>query len=219
MAATPARPLQKRGSPAPQGARRGLGLLISVLLLVAPLALLASYLLPRLQPDDQAVAGMVAANALYSGGQFELAARAYAQLGEQGFGGEALLHNHGLALLHAGRVDEAVAAWRHAQEQHPRSTAIRAALAEAEALQTSEASLAPAELAPLPPASGPLQEVRARWIARDEAAVLALLAWTVTAALLVVSIRSLRPSLRWLAGIASVPAAALVAFSLLLLLA
>lgn len=205
--------------PAARRSPRSLGLLLSVLLLLAPVALLAGLLLDRFTGDEQAVTTMVAANALYTGGQYDLAAQAYAQLQAQGRGGQALLYNHGLALLYAGRSAEADALLQRARALYPRDESIRLALAEARRMDAGQAAAAPVELAPaVMPVPG-LARLRADWVAADELAALALLLWTGCAALVLAAVRAPRLATRRLAAIGAVAAGLLLSAALLLLLA
>lgn len=209
--------------------RRGVELLLSVLLLAAPLTLLLSLVLPAGAGSEQPVTAMVAANALYAGGQFDLAAQAYAQLEAQGLGGQALLYNHGLALIEAGRAEEAIEALQRASAQYPRDDDIRAALAEAERLEAAQlqaqsagpvaAAVAPAGPEPAVPPRMLAERVRQSWLAADELAVLALLCWTGTAALLVTSMRAAGTGTRSLAAAGAVLFGLLMIAALLLMLA
>ena len=203
----------------PATAPRSLRLLLSVLLLLAPLALLAGLLLDRFTGDEQAVTTMVAANALYTGGQYDLAAQAYAQLQAQGLGGQALLYNHGQALLHAGRSAEAAAILEHARALYPREEAIRLALAEAQRMDAGQAAAVPVDLVPAAVPLSTLARLRTDWVAADELAAFALLLWTGCAALVLAAVRSPRRATRRLATVGAAAAGFLLAATLLLLLA
>ncbi len=81
--------------------------LVVILLLAAPLGALGGYLLGQRTAAGGANAAsggatMEAANALYNSGQYGIAAQAYQQLVDQGYGGRALLYNRGIAQLEAG---------------------------------------------------------------------------------------------------------------------
>ncbi len=192
-----------------QGMRKKLLLALVVLLLIAaPLAALGALALQQ-RPGNAATTSasttMQAANALFTTGQYDLAAQAYAQLVAQGHGGRALLHNLGVAQLEAGNAAAAVSALSAAQRAYPRDVNIRSALADAERLARSTAAplVAPegAEAGAEPltavtpfdeqsPAAAPgrLAQVRLEWLSGTELAIIALLLWTACAAMLLLAI-------------------------------
>ncbi len=202
--------------PAPQPAANGaaarantrLSLALVVLLLIAaPLLAVGTLLLqqrPRAADAAGAAISMEAANALYAAGQYDVAAQAYAQLLAQGYGGRALLYNQGVAYLQAGAAVEAVEALQAAQRAYPRDEVMRSALADAQRLArvtatldgpaSTDAEASPAPAAVAPRDAGLLAQVRLQWLSVTESALLALLLWSLLAALLLVALTAPRRS-------------------------
>ncbi len=127
-----------------------------------------------------------AASQLYAQGEYALAAQAYSQLIDQGYGDVALFFNRGLAYHQAGETAKAVASLREAAARAPRNEQIRAALAEIEAAAPPALNAATAtEVSPFAMAT--------RWLTADELAILALAFWMIIATLLLTAILRRQP--------------------------
>jgi tetratricopeptide (TPR) repeat protein len=116
-----------------------------------------------------------AAAQLYAQGDYALAARAYAQLVDQGYGNVELYYNLGLAQYRTGDLPQALANLRQAARLAPRNGQVRAALAE---LAAAAPAAVPAQ------ATGLLSKMAAlssRWLTHNELALLALGFWTLVA--------------------------------------
>ena len=116
-----------------------------------------------------------AAAQLYAQGDYALAAQAYAQLIDQGYGNVELYYNRSLAHYRAGDLTQALADLRQAAALAPRNSQIRAALAE---IAATAPAVAPGQ------ASGPydtLTILSSRWLTHNELALLALGLWTLVA--------------------------------------
>ena len=193
-------PQTAANAPGARARARLLLALVALLLLAAPLLAVGTLALqqrPRAGDAAGAAISMEAANALYAAGQYDVAAQAYAQLLAQGYGGRALLYNQGVAYLQAGAAVEAVDALQAAQRAFPRDVAMRSALADAQRLArvaapldgpaTTDAFASPSPAAPIQRDAGPLAQVRTQWLSATESALIALLLWSLLAALLLVA--------------------------------
>jgi tetratricopeptide (TPR) repeat protein len=113
-----------------------------------------------------------AAAQLYAQGDYALAAQAYTQLIDQGYGNVELYYNLGLAQYGAGDLTQALANLRQAALLAPRNGQVRAALAE---LAAAAPAAAPAQASGL---HGALATLSSRWFTHNELALLALGLWT-----------------------------------------
>ena len=141
----------------------------------------------RSDVERSTAAATQAASQLYAQGEYALAAQAYSQLIDQGYGDVALFFNRGLAYHQAGETARGVASLREAAALAPRNEQIRAALAEVEAAIPSAVIEATAtEDSPLATAM--------RWLTPNELATLALVFWMIIATLLLAAILRRQPA-------------------------
>lgn len=113
-----------------------------------------------------------AAAQLYAQGDYGLAAQAYGQLIDQGYGNVELYYNRGLAHYRAGDLPQALTNLRQAALLAPRNGQVRAALAEIAAAAPGAASVQ------APGLYGTLAALSSRWLTHNELALLALGIWT-----------------------------------------
>ncbi len=161
-----------------------------VIVLIATLLLGVSGLLlampDRSDVERSTAAATQAASQLYAQGEYALAAQAYSQLIDQGYGDVALFFNRGLAYHQAGETARGVASLREAAALAPRNEQIRAALAEVEAAVPPAVIEATAtEVSPLATAT--------RWLTPNELAILTLVFWMIITTLLLTAILRRQP--------------------------
>ena len=210
--------------PVARRAEGWIGWLLAGVLLLTPVLAGAAIALQMRGAGEAERAAMQAAGSLYARGEFALAAQAWQQLAEQGVGGTALNYNLGVAQLQAGELDGAVQTLRAARDRWPRNAEIRIALEEALRAQRVQvegpdgAPLAADQPAPEQPA-GAIARIKQRYVSRMELALGALLAWTLFAAMLVITLLAKRSRARSGGGIGAALSGIALLFLLVTLLA
>jgi len=157
---------------------------LAFLLLAAPLMGISGFLAQQNAAGEQARIAFSAANNLYTTGQFPLAQQAYRQMQSQGVESIELLYNLALTQLQLNDGIGAVETLQQAQRLDPRDGRIVTLLEHAESVAAGQgATLRLAEASLLP-------------LQQSEAALVALILWTVAGALAVVAILTKRNALR-----------------------
>lgn len=176
------------------------------LLLLAPLLGVGIIAVQRSAADEQAMATFVAANRLYDTGKIALAQQAYTQLRSQNVGGVEVLYNLALTQIQLQDIQGAHTTLQEAARLAPRAADVAVLQNEVQAAALAQGIILPdADASTLP-------------LSLNELSLLALLAWSITGALIVAALWTRKSFVRVAAAVVGAIALGVTLFGLMQLL-